>query len=67
MKASELKKDGNFSGRINKEVLAMLKKHDISVQKIVDNFLDELEINIDSARDFDNAIKNISKKLNNKT
>ena len=67
MKASELKKDGNFSGRINKEVLAMLKKHDISVQKIVDNFWDELEINIDSARDFDNAIKNISKKLNNKT
>lgn len=46
MKASELKKDGNFSGRINKEVLAMLKKRGITVQKIVDEYIDKLELDL---------------------
>ena len=46
MKASELKKDGNFSGRINKEVLAMLKKRGITVQKIVDDYIDKLELDL---------------------
>jgi len=46
MKASELKKDGNFSGRINKEVLDMLKKRGITVQKIVDEYVDKIELDL---------------------
>jgi mRNA-degrading endonuclease RelE of RelBE toxin-antitoxin system len=39
MKPSELKKDGNFSGRINKKVQKELKKLGISAQEIIDAYI----------------------------
>lgn len=40
MKPSELKKDGNFSGRINNQVKKELRKLGVSVQDIVDAYID---------------------------
>lgn len=40
MKPSELKKDGNFSGRINKQALKELKKIGITIQEIIDAYVD---------------------------
>ena len=42
MKPSELTKDGNFSGRINKDVQKVLKKKNITAQKIIDAYIDNL-------------------------
>ena len=40
MKPSELNKDGNFSGRINKKIKKALKKEGLSEQSIIDDFID---------------------------
>lgn len=42
MKPSQLPKDGNFSGRINKQVQELLRKKGISVQDIIDAYIDNL-------------------------
>ena len=42
MKPSELKKDKNFSGRINNQVKKELKKIGVSVQDIVDAYIDSV-------------------------
>lgn len=48
MKPSELKKDGNYSGRINKQNLKELKKLGISINDIIDAYIDAtLKINLD--------------------
>lgn len=41
MKANQLKKDKRFSGRINSRIYEALKKKGITVQKIVDKFVEE--------------------------
>lgn len=48
IKPSELPKDGNFSGRINKEMKELLKKKGVTIQKIVDEKIDEIigELNL---------------------
>ena len=49
MKPSELKKDGNFSGRINNHVKKELKKIGISVQEIVNAYIDAtLKVDIEA-------------------
>ena len=53
MKPSELPKDGNFSGRINKKVKQKLKEKDVTIQHIVDAYIDQLlkaEINVEWKR-----------------
>jgi len=40
MKPSDLPKDGNFSGRINKQAKAALKKLGMTEQAIIDAYLD---------------------------
>lgn len=42
MKPSELPKDDNFSGRINKKVKAALKELGMTPQKIVDLYANEV-------------------------
>jgi len=42
MKPSELKKDARFSGRINKEVQKVLRQKGITVQAIIDGYIDNL-------------------------
>lgn len=42
MKPSELPKDGNFSGRINKQVLKELKQLGMTPQKIIDAYIDSV-------------------------
>lgn len=41
MKASDLSKDAVFSGRINGEIKEMLKNRGISIQKIIDDYINE--------------------------
>jgi len=41
IKPSELKKDKQFSGRINTEVFEKLQKMGYSIQKIIDEFADK--------------------------
>ena len=48
MKPSELNKDDNFSGRINKEIKAELKRLGMSPQKIIDAYIDAtLNVNVE--------------------
>ena len=42
MKPSDLPKDDNFSGRVNKRIKAFLKKKEITAQKIFDAYIDTL-------------------------
>lgn len=42
MKPSELPKDGNFSGRINNQVKKLLKEKGVTVQAIIDQYIDDL-------------------------
>lgn len=60
MKPSEMNKDGNFSGRINKDVLNALKKIGMTPQKIIDAYVDAalvVEIHIRSRHERKKPVK----------
>ena len=42
MKPSNLPKDGNFSGRINKQILKLLKTKGVTAQHIIDSYIDTM-------------------------
>ncbi len=42
MKPSELKKDSNFSGRINKDIKKELRRIGITEQEIINDYIDSV-------------------------